>query len=560
MIRSLYLSNFKAFGDTGGQPIPIRPLTLIFGPNSAGKSSLIHSLLLAHEALHTGNLDVHHTRAGGRSVDLGGFRQYVHRHRTEAPVQWGVALSVEDLAEKRLQELLSGADTLKVLLHIGMEHLEDERTGEVRPVGPPHVRRYEVEIDGKLLLTMSRRRTGYLQLDRLHTTHPILKRVMEAILLAHTTTAEIRPDDLHAVERSINEITPALKAQGAGLLPRRLDALRNFSAVGETLFPISREHRRSDIEGATRLFLPRILNTLLEGIHDALTQTFSRMSYLGPLRSYPPRHFAFSDDQDPNWQAGGGHAWDLARRDEKIREAINRWLRSDRFTNPYELRIRRLISDRSEALQQQLHRALEELGKDQAIALIGGALQPNEEGLPEGWDTDLLTRRFMKYLTDPDAVEGYAELVLWDVQRETEVSHRDVGVGVSQVLPVLVLAYACQNSLVAIEQPEIHVHPALQAELGDVFIESALGPRKNTFLIETHSEHLMLRILRRIREQTEGEADPGLPSIRPTDVSVLYVDPRGSDTIVKAIPITKDGDFAERWPAGFFTEREKELF
>ncbi len=558
MIRSLYLSNFKAFGDTGGQPIPIRPITLIFGPNSAGKSSLIHSLLLAHEALHTGNLDVHHTRAGGRSVDLGGFRQYVHRHRTEAPVQWGVALAVEDLPEERLPELLSGADTLKVLLHIGMEHREDERTGEVRPVGPPHVRRYEVEIDGKLLLTMSRRHTGYLQLDRLHTTHPILKQVMEAILLAHTTTAEIRPDDLHAVERSINEITPDLKAQGTGLLPRRLDALRNSSAVGETLIPISREHRGSDIEGATRLFLPRILNTLLVGIHDALKQAFGRMSYLGPLRSYPPRHFAFSDDQDPNWQAGGGQAWDLARRDEKIREAVNRWLRSDRLTNPYELRIRRLISDRSEALQQQLYRALDELGNQASLA--GGAIQPTDEDLSATWDTDLLTRRFMEYLTDPDAVEGYAELVLWDVQRETEVSHRDVGVGVSQVLPVLVLAYASENNLIAIEQPEIHVHPALQAELGDVFIESALGPRKNTFLIETHSEHLMLRILRRIREQTEGEADPGLHPIRPTDVSVLYVDPRGSDTAVKEIPVTDDGDFAERWPAGFFTEREKELF
>ena len=89
MIRSLYLSNFKAFADTEGRPIPIRPITLIFGPNSAGKSSLIHSLLLAHEGLNAGKLDVQHTKIGGRSVDLGGFRQYVHKHRTSEPVHWG---------------------------------------------------------------------------------------------------------------------------------------------------------------------------------------------------------------------------------------------------------------------------------------------------------------------------------------------------------------------------------------------------------------------------------------------------------------------------------------
>ena len=46
----------------------------------------------------------------------------------------------------------------------------------------------------------------------------------------------------------------------------------------------------------------------------------------------------------------------------------------------------------------------------------------------------------------------------------------------------------------AIEQPEIHLHPRLQAEIADVFLDGALGPRKNTFLLETHSEHLLLRI------------------------------------------------------------------
>ena len=118
------------------------------------------------------------------------------------------------------------------------------------------------------------------------------------------------------------------------------------------------------------------------------------------------------------------------------------------------------------------------------------------------------------------------ELVLLDKRTKTEVSHRDVGIGVSQVLPVLVMAYASSNRIIAIEQPEIHLHPALQAELGDVFIESALGENKNTFIIETHSEHLILRIMRRMRETAEGELKEG-SKVPPNDVCILYVDQPG---------------------------------
>ena len=76
-ITALRLGNFKAFADT--QRIPIRPLTLIFGPNSSGKSSIIHSLLLARHAIETGELDVYRTNIGGEAVDLSGFGQYVYR-------------------------------------------------------------------------------------------------------------------------------------------------------------------------------------------------------------------------------------------------------------------------------------------------------------------------------------------------------------------------------------------------------------------------------------------------------------------------------------------------
>ncbi|MSU21586.1 MAG: hypothetical protein EXS30_09350 [Pedosphaera sp.] len=77
-LTALDLGNFKAFADT--QHLPIKPLTLIFGANSSGKSSLIHSLLLANHALAKGEFDVHQPEIGEQSVNLGGFAEFVHQH------------------------------------------------------------------------------------------------------------------------------------------------------------------------------------------------------------------------------------------------------------------------------------------------------------------------------------------------------------------------------------------------------------------------------------------------------------------------------------------------
>src|SRR6266516_3140684 len=104
MLTGIRLGNFKAFADN--QHLPLRPITLIFGANSAGKSSLIHGLLLARHALDTGQLDVYRTDIGGESVDLGGFRQYIHRGDASRQFEWGADLDAARLTG-RLAELLA---------------------------------------------------------------------------------------------------------------------------------------------------------------------------------------------------------------------------------------------------------------------------------------------------------------------------------------------------------------------------------------------------------------------------------------------------------------------
>ena len=99
----------------------------------------------------------------------------------------------------------------------------------------------------------------------------------------------------------------------------------------------------------------------------------------------------------------------------------------------------------------------------------------------------------------------------------------DVGTGLSQVLPVVVTTLTGQHNLICIEQPELHLHPRVQAELGDMFIESAVGKRKQLLILETHSEVIPLRLMRRIREHATNVANPEHEVFTRDDMQIIYV-------------------------------------
>jgi predicted ATPase len=139
-------------------------------------------------------------------------------------------------------------------------------------------------------------------------------------------------------------------------------------------------------------------------------------------------------------------------------------------------------------------------------------------------------------------------LTLVEQDSGIEVQPQDVGVGLSQLIPVVTLLLSRTGDAV-IEHPELNLHPRLQAELGDVLIEGALSKTTGgrTFFIETHSEHLTLRVLRRIRESTRGQARFGI-AVKPTDVGVWYVDRSAGAVTVKQILVDVEGEFVQPWP------------
>lgn len=611
MITELRLGNFKAFADT--QRIPIRPITLIFGANSAGKSSLIHGLLLAHHAMETGELDIHRTTIGGESVDLGGFKQYVFKRDVGRQVEWSIELDATSF-EGRLLKLLERAKKVSVCITIGMGYKkeftegisdeilnllkkaeEDQFSDFVEALKPkmgekdketdlgkelekyqyqyftlkdfletrqePQIRSYRIEIDGQLLLKMSERKGKFLQLDILNNDHPAFQAIAESIILMATTTEKLTTEDYNALKDAITEIVPKIMADLPKFLPSGIkpDDEQSRSEETLTLMPIRKGYRKEDLKSAITLYLPRILDEIICYLTEVVASQLKRLHYLGPLRSYPPRHLLHSQYHDTNWIAGGGYAWEEVRKDAELRKKLNQWLGdTKRLSTNYELVVRHLltIDDLEKHYSKQAGSILDSYHK-------GREGDESEDGTVTYYDVDLYgemdsilgnLKNIESNLTD------IRELVLRDKRTDTLVSHRDVGIGISQVLPVLVSAYASKDNIIAIEQPEIHLHPALQSELGDVFIESALGENKNTFIIETHSEHLILRIMRRIRETASGELKEGLIPIKPDDVAVIYAQPGSNGTVLKELRVTEEGEFVDKWPDGFFTERAKELF
>ncbi len=145
----------------------------------------------------------------------------------------------------------------------------------------------------------------------------------------------------------------------------------------------------------------------------------------------------------------------------------------------------------------------------------------------------------------------FSVLALEDVRFDPPVlvSPRGVGYGVGQLLPVITQCALAEDAMILVEQPEVHLHPRLQSAVGDLFIDTAASGRAQ-MLIETHSEHLVLRLLRRVREGV----------LAPDDLAILYVDMHeDGGAFVRRLEVNAHGELVDGWPGSFFDERLAEV-
>ena len=233
-----------------------------------------------------------------------------------------------------------------------------------------------------------------------------------------------------------------------------------------------------------------------------LEQLFSRIFYLGPLRDYPKREYTWSGEQPT----------DMGRRGERAIDAI-------------------LVSD----------------SRGYKISRGKGKKQWSLSQFVAYWLKEL---ELIHSFNIKPLVEGSNYYRVW-VQKTPESSEvllTDVGFGVSQILPVITLCYYVpEGSTILIEQPEIHLHPKVQAGLADVFIH-ATKTRNIQIILESHSEHLLKRLQRRT---AEFGLNGNEYSINNNNINLYFCETLKGSSAITALKLDTFGNILN-YPPNFF--------
>ena len=559
MLTALEIENFK--GIATRQRIEFAALTLLFGANSAGKSTILHALLYLHEMLERGSADVDRTELADNTVELGGFARFVHRH----DLARAIVIRAEFATPGSLERF--GRD----LTNFPFPDLDDEvesawleltvRFRTSPAFRGPLVERAVIGVNGDeeplvWIETGASLREGEPLQVRVNLGHELLAKgtreeVMEGdgrqrhVTLPHAP-AEVTEswEQIAMAEEKVRHRLRDFKweAEGGGSSGSgrgfgadvKGDDVVGFVGFGDSrslpVFAVSRG-RLSALPAPSeplrvipfgddtpeKLVTAEQVRTFLEMVVVGTTSqlaTFLRDApYIGPLRAIPPRGFLYERAGRITGWGDGLAAWDLLLADRQtLVDRTNSWLKR--------------LGTGCQIIVQQLF----DRGAD-------------AEDLSAG-HVDKTVRRLLL-----DA--GAGSLVL----------PSEVGAGISQIIPVIVAAAEERFGLTLVEQPEIHVHPAVQTGLGDLLIEAvAAEGNRRMLLVETHSEHLILRLLRRIRETTEKELAAEAPAFSDDKLSVLYLEATPEGVRVRRLRVDEHGEFVDRWPKGFFEERAEELF
>ena len=544
LIRSITLKNFKGFSEE--VRIDLRPITLLFGSNSAGKSSVLQAMQYVNEVLSGGNLDADSTRHGGGIMGLGGFQNLVHGRDLNRSIEIAIRMSLGDVSmldddedeisdfyqpsddllkfADRLNAFKREANDVELRIAIGWSLLRNE----------PIVKAYEVIFNGEWCARVTASADGRQSALKLNGNHSLFlmqnsdpgNHITELTSLVSAEDVVLnRPfsvDEQHNGALSLVSWLPDVifdleehgaEPAGSGFSNwmRSMDGARPKLNAFRIRASGAKDAESIKLVASFEAFL----NWLLLGPYETLRSQLGRLRYVGPLRVVPARDVAIPRRANSSEWADGSAAWAaLANGSSGLRSRVSSWMSDpERLNTGYALSVRRT---REYEIDSNDSSPLSPIGQVRTrMALV------DRFGLHH----------------DP----------------------QDVGVGISQILPVVVAASDGRASLVCIEQPELHVHPAVQVGLGDLFIDGAVN-QGLSFLIETHSEHLVMRLQRRLREQIAGEVAPGIETIDPKDVSFVYLGRNESGVIeVSHIGLTPEGKFDASWPNGFFIERSAEV-
>jgi len=491
MIKEVSLENFQ--GIQGLQSVRFAPLTLIFGANSAGKSSLVRSILLLKQSIDTSSQGgAKDLSFQGSDIDLASFANVVNAHDLEKTLTVELSSGIHNFGflpgrspgRRTMAQLIDRLDSVGLSIETSNEGLNSLKVSfnfntELSPLELYFSFEW-VEADER-----------YYGLN-LRTTEETLS--TEAIEILNSLYSDLHfPEDVSDHFDSPDDFERFLKRDE---LPEDEDWAEGLSELRfRGLFPTMpiRPPSATGNENfqANRIF--DIWESLFRTARNSLTRTLENVSHIKPLREIPERLVIVDSSKETS-------------QSRAINASVSKW-------------IERLTEGRYALESSQL----------------------------ESTQLSFMGTISSKYLVDK--------------RTKTPVSFMDLGVGLSQVLPIIEeLVKPSTRSIttsrtlktVLMEQPELHLHPKMQAELMELFIETSLRASNPLQIIaETHSEAMILRLQKRIRE---GAVDR-------SKVSVLYADTdeNGVNRITE-YEIGADGEFVEDWPLSFADVRVREIF
>ncbi len=591
-LTKISLTNFRSFKET--QTIEIAPVTLLFGPNSVGKSSILMALFYIQQILSKGQCDPHRIESLGDKF-VGGFKNLVCGRDINSSIilkleydklnQIGSSYTyLSDIFSDQIELSMSNpaSDTEKVAIEIEISWSKSENTA--------YISRYAIWLNKEFIAEISSDQ-GLKQplLTKLNYMHPALIPIdfNDWLVQRFDEGADIHEaweQDVYNF-KGIEVPTHRDISKGAEWPPEGSDEWPDFTEdcfvtqFHELLNDgrLTSEHEKTgsflnEINLVKLLHVPfgidsrigalpvlgrplvsslnldeeqenevvnEILSDILVAPLDNLLALLNDSLCIGPLRSIPDATSQTNPYPEAKDWHNGLAAWDiLAKAELPLLQSIHDWISDDQ----------KLGLGYGIALKvEKQYSELKSLNSLKGYESIDKQLsQMITVQLTEG-------QRKVEF----DESKTQFTYALWDSKNKIDVTASDVGVGVSQLMPLIVAALYSKKGLVAIEQPELHVHPRVQVGVGDLLtqINSPVS-----FLVETHSEHLILRILKRIRQTSDTELPEGFKSVKPEDVSVVYLEPSEQGVVASRFDVTDDGDFHKDWPDGFFDERDEELF
>lgn len=580
-VKAFRLYNFMAFQDSGW--IEFNAISLLFGRNSSGKSVIIRALRLLKQSLERSEPGQALVLSSEDGIRLGAFNTILHNGgKTNQPrnifdPNWLAAQvitfqfrcmvdnSVLEPLVDRINRLLRQRPTPEIpfiganrfvdlSLQFAYEHdagttestriqlvgvhldcdwsdLVDSGTSNI--ISAVRLPNYD-DIDGLESVLYS----GKLEQSQQEEAKPIrqgtLRWSTQSVWESDLELSQPAPND----ERTWDMVTVTLPS---GFLP-------DFQYKEKPHKHDSSDPHSNDFD---------LFGFILKDATDSTSEFLRSIQHLGPLRPEPQREYIFTAKSIARWRRQG-----LSAMVEFLRTAPTGKKRSEAA----------LQVSFDEIGNEDSEYALETTIKTKREMTVKG--QEQREQVKNALDHWLQvlelgsSYRLRRQLLFED--EGFiASLDIADkTGRFDNIS--DVGSGVSQVLPIVITSLnASPNALIIIEQPELHLHPRAQASLADLFIEAQKpdlsGKTKkesNRFLIETHSEHILLRLRRRIAESTINEISPNDNLyIQQNDVQAIFIDRslQGVST-AESININEFGEMAS--PVnfkGFFADDAREI-